>query len=211
MRELVEPAAQLGDPIAGGGGARDDRARAAESFLSLSVPGKRVDQVGLEAEVELAGRDEVGRALQEACCAGEVEPAQGAAARSGETLSSFRGERAVCALSELRAVAHGLFEVEAEQLVALYRRHIVLEPARERLVQVRSAAFRQRLVGSVADQEMTEAEAVLARSLGRLGRDQLLPHQAGKLRCDLRLVADERLDCAAMKDLAFDRGALEHG
>ena len=58
---------------------------------------------------------------------------------------------------------------------------------------------------------MAEAEAVFAGNLSLLGRDELLANQAGEPRRHLRLVGDERLDGAAVEDLALDRCALEHG
>ena len=78
-------------------------------------------------------------------------------------------------------------------------------------MQVGPARLRQRVVGGVADQEVAEAEAVLARDLSPFRRDQLLADEAGEPRCHLRLVGDERLDGAAVEDLPLDRAALEHG
>ena len=102
------------DPIAGRGRARHDRLRAAQRLFSLAVPRERVDQVGLEAEVQLACRDKVGGALQEAGGAAEVEPPQRTATGRGEALAGCLREAVVRALPELQPVAHRLLEVVAE-------------------------------------------------------------------------------------------------
>ena len=98
----------------------------------------------------------------------------------------------------------------AEKLVQLERPDVILEPAREPFVKVGAPRFRQRLVGGVPHEQVAEAEAVLARHLCPFGCDQLLAHQSGQLRRHLGLVVDERLDGAAVEDLALDRRALEH-
>src|SRR5205085_2047237 len=63
---------------------------------------------------------------------------------------------------ELRAVTVGLLEVVAEDLVGC----VVAEPCRQpvgvALVQRSSLTFRNRLVGRISDQDVAEAEAVVA-------------------------------------------------
>lgn len=56
---------------------------------------------------------------------------------------------------------------------------------------------------------MPEAEAVVAGKLTAVGSDELPAHECGEPRCDVFLVG-ERLNRAAVEDLAFDRTALEY-
>ena len=51
---------------------------------------------------------------------------------------------------------------------------------------------------------------VLAGELGPVGADQLVPDERREAWQHLRLVGGERLDGAAVEDLALDRPALEH-
>ena len=87
---------------------------------------------------------------------------------------------------------------------------MLLEPGGEALVQVGAGRLGERVVGRVADQQVAEAEAVLARDLRPVRPDQLLADERGEARGDLRLLGRERLDGAAVEDLALDRAALEH-
>ena len=59
--------------------------------------------------------------------------------------------------------------VLAQPLARLY-----LEPARVALVQLRSEPLRHRVIGRVADQDVAEAERVVAGELGLVGADQVL-------------------------------------
>ena len=105
----------------------------------------------------------------------------------------------------------GLLEVVAEDLVQLDELGAVrLQPGCEALVQLGAGRFRQCVVGGVADQQVAEAEAVLAGELGLVGPDQLLAHERGQARSHLGLGRGERLDGAAVEDLALDRAPLEH-
>ena len=74
----------------------------------------------------------------------------------------------------------------------------------------RPGRFREGVVGGVADQEVAEAEAVLAGELWPVGADQFAPHERCEARRHLRLLRGQRLYGAAVEDLAFDRAALEH-
>ena len=99
----------------------------------------------------------------------------------------------------------------AEELVQLDELGaVLLQPGCEALVELGAGRLRQRLVGGVADQQVAEAEAVLARELRPVRPDQLLAHERGQARRHLGLVGCERLDGAAVEDLALDRAALEH-
>ena len=77
-------------------------------------------------------------------------------------------------------------------------------------MQLRPGCFREGVVGGVADQEVAEAEAVLAGELWPVGADQLAPHERREARRHLRVLRCECLDGAAVEDLALDRAALEH-
>ena len=114
-------------------------------------------------------------------------------------------------MSELGRVAGGLLEVVADDLVALDERVAVLvEPVGEAGVQVGADRLGERVVGSVADQQVAEAVAVVAGELGAVGTDELAPHECCEPGRDLRLLGSERLHAAAVEDLALDGAALEH-
>ena len=57
-----------------------------------------------------------------------------------------------------------------------------LEPVGEALVQLGARRLRQRVVGGVADQQVAEAERVVAGELRAVGADQLLAHERGQAR-----------------------------
>ena len=56
---------------------------------------------------------------------------------------------------------------------------------------------------------MAEAKAVLAWELCCVGANQLAAHECREARSELQVGRDERLDGAAMEDLAFDGAAFE--
>ena len=99
----------------------------------------------------------------------------------------------------------------AEELIELHEIDTaLLQPVCEALVELGSHRLRQRVVGGVADQQVAETEAVFTCEL-RLGwPDQPFAYQGGEAWSHLGLVRRHRLDRAAMKDLPFDRTALEH-
>ena len=76
-------------------------------------------------------------------------------------------ERRVRRRAELAPVAHRLLEVPAGDLVELGQvaGAVLLEPAREPLVQLGAGRLRQAVVGGVADQQVAEAERVVGRSV----------------------------------------------
>ena len=144
----------------------------------------------------------------------ERGPAVQAVARtsagSGEPERSPFREAAI-GLSELGRVAGRLLEVVADDLVALDERVAVLvEPVGKAGMQVGADRLGKRVVGSVADQQVAEAIAVVAGELGAVGTDELAAHERGEPGRDLRLLRGERLHAAAVEDLAFDGAALEH-
>ena len=112
---------------------------------------------------------------------------------------------------ELGAIAHALLEVVAEDLVQLDDLGaVLLHPGGEALVEVGASRLRQRVVGRIADQEVPEAEGILASELRPVRADQRLAYERGQPRRHLGLVGCERLHGAAVEDLAFDRAPLEH-
>ena len=131
--------------------------------------------------------------------AGGREPGRGAV---GEAASGCPSSRSVTA---------GLFEVVADDLVALDERVAVLvEPVGEAGMQVGADRLGERVVGGVANQQVAEAVAVVSGDLSTVGTDELAPHERGEPGRDLRLLGSERLHAAAVEDLALDRAALEH-
>ena len=138
-------------------------------------------------------------------------PDQGPAAGGGQPLPRLPGDRVVRRHPELGAIAARLLQVVAEDLVELDQIAAVLgEPAGEALVQLRPRRLRERVVGGVADQQVPEAEGVLAGKLALVGADELLANERGQARHHLRLLGGQRLDRAAMEDAPLDRAPLEH-
>src|SRR5204862_7127268 len=66
------------------------------------------------------------------------------------------------------------------------------------------------VVGGVADQDVAEAEGVLAGERGRLGSHELLADEPRESRDHLRLLRRQGLNGAAMEDLALDGPPLEN-
>ena len=98
----------------------------------------------------------------------------------------------------------------SEDLVQLDEvRAPLLEPGGEALVELGPHRLRKRVVGGIANEEVPEAEAVLAYERRRVRPDQLLPDERGEARRHVGLLRGERLHGAAMEDLPFDRAPLE--
>ena len=87
---------------------------------------------------------------------------------------------------------------------------VLLQPGGEALVELRPHRLRQRIVGRVTDQQVAEAEGVLALELCLVRPDELLADERGQPRSHLGLIGCERLDGTPMEDLPLDRAALEH-
>ena len=167
-------------------------------------------EVELEHDVQSCRPGQLERPLEQPFGGPLVAPPERAAAGGREPLSGAFGQGRV-GLSQLLLVAGRLFEVVAEDLVQLDQLlSALLQPAGEALVQLRPGGFRERVVGGVADQQVAEAEAVLACELRLVGTDQLPADERGQARRHLRLLRCERLHGAAVEDLALDRAALEH-
>ena len=85
--------------------------------------------------------------------------------------------------AKLLPIAICLLEVVAEHLVQLDEiGSVLLEPVGETLVQLGSGGLRQRVVGCVSDQQVAEAERILAGKLRPVGTDELLAHQPRQAR-----------------------------
>lgn len=127
-------------------------------------------EVELEHDVEPHGPDQLERPFQQPGSGPVVASPERAATCDGEPVAGPFGQGRV-GLAKLVLVAGGLFEVVAEDLVQFDELlAALLEPGAEALVQVSAGRLPQGVVGRVADQEVAEAEAVLASELRRLRR-----------------------------------------
>ena len=97
----------------------------------------------------------------------------------------------------------------ADELVQLDQ-FAAVEPGGESLVQPGARHLGQTVVGGVSDQHMAEAKCVFAWKPRVVRANQLLAHERGETGRYLLLDVFQRLDRAAVEDLAFDRPALEH-
>ena len=128
-----------------------------------------------------------------------------------QALSRRCGQHAVVGQPELGAVVASLFEVVAEDLVQLDKGDpVLLQPGCVAFVEVCPHRLRQRLIGCIAEQQMPEAEAVLAHELRPVGPDQLLADERRQARRHLGLLGCERLHGTPVEDLSLDRTPLEH-
>ena len=185
--------------------------RALEGFVALSGPEQGVDEIVLEGDVDLVRRHERCGSLQQVRSREVVDPRERPAAGGRQSPPRRRRQCDVLRCPELGAVATGLLEVVAEDLVQLDELGpVLLEPGGEALVQLGACGLRQCLVGRVADQEVAKAEAVLAGQLRlRSGLISSLRTSAAR-RGVTGVLGCERLNGAAVEDLALDRAALEH-
>ena len=111
---------------------------------------------------------------------------------------------------ELGAVERSTLVVVAEDLVELDDRGPVLgKPGRESLVQVCARRLRQRLVRGIPDQQVPEAERVVARDHRRARPDELLPHETEQVAVRPGPLRRQRLDGRPVEHLALDRASLE--
>ena len=118
----------------------------------------------------VAGREDRGGALEQA----RRRPVVAALERGPPCARQALGRAARkpwLVSAELAPVQHRLLEVVADDLVLLDELDVLLDPEREALVQVGARLLRQRLVRGVADEEVPEAERVVARkpSQARVG------------------------------------------
>jgi len=104
-------------------------------------------------------------------------PVEGALARGAKALGRPSSQLLRLDPAELAAVAVGMLQVVADELLELVVS--VIEPATEPLVQCGARLLRDPLVRSVPDQHVPEAEAVLDCLVWA---DQLLADEQGELR-----------------------------
>ena len=119
----------------------------------------------------IVGGKQPGNPLEQADRRGQVAADKRPPSRRLEPLGRPGGERggARVARSERDAVLEGLLEVVADDLLELAQpvRGRQLEPGGEALVQVGARVLRQRAIGGVADQDVTEAVGLLAGEVRR--------------------------------------------
>jgi hypothetical protein len=77
-------------------------------------------------------------------------------------------------------------------------------------VEIRAGGLRQCLVDRIANQQVPEAEGILALEHRFVRPDQRLADECSQPRRHLGLVGCERLHGTPMEDLALDRAPLEH-
>ena len=198
-KRLAHAVPQLSRPLRGGGGHRRNRR---EDALGIG-------QVDLEVDVERPGPRQHERTLQQRGRCRPVPSQQRAPTRGSQAFACALGKRPI-RLTQLCAIASGLLEVEAEDLVHLDQiGPALLQPVREALVQLCANRFRQAVVRGIANEEVAEAKGVVAGQLRAIGPDQLLADEPGQSRDD-RPVLRQRLHRPAVEDLALDGASLEH-
>ena len=134
----------------------------------------RLGEVELEHHVEPRRPGQTERPLEQPFGGPAVAAPERAAAGDREPLTGALSQGRV-GLSELLLVAGGLLEVVAEDLVELDQvGGALLQPVGEALVEVGTDCLRQRVVSGVADQQVAEAEGVVAWELRAVGADELL-------------------------------------
>jgi hypothetical protein len=160
----------LADTIARRSGPLGEEICSPERIVGPSCPEQGLAQLGFEGEVELVRRHERGCALEQAHGGTVVLPADRTVAAGYQAPSRLGGQGAVVGCLEIGAVATGDLEVVAEELVQLDELGpVLLQPGREALVEACPGGFRERVVGSVADEDVAEAETVLSENKGTSG------------------------------------------
>src|SRR5439155_21596970 len=135
---------QLTNTVARSRGTLSEGTRPPERVASPTCLEQGVDDVDLEGEVDLGRGHEWDGALEQAHGGGVVLPELRPAAGGGQAAPGRSGQLVVGRHSELAAVAAGLFEVVAEDLVQLDELGpVLLQPGCEALVQLGAGRFRQ--------------------------------------------------------------------
>jgi len=90
---------------------------------------------------------------------------------------------------------------------------LLLEALRITLVQLGAQLLRHRVVGGVADEDVVEAKAVVARKEGVVGAHELLAHQPHKVSSYPTTTGwrKQLRDRAWVEQTSLDRGTHEHG
>ena len=160
---------------------------------------------------------ELARAIEQIDSGRQIVTRERCSTRSAQVLSTAPRELEItlpCRGLDLHVVAECLFEVvpgHFRVLVAESTRS-ALEPARMLLMQGGATLLRNQSVRCVPDQEMAEAEALLALDLRAYGMDQLAMDQRGKVDTEITGpgVGKRFRHGPAMEGPALDRGDLQH-
>ena len=120
--------------------------------------------------------DEVDRASEQIHHCPDVPSSTGGMTRVGEPSRGALGELGIGS-AELRTVSVRTLQVVPHDLVGRVGAEPRHEPVGIALVEHCPLPLRDRLVRRVADQDVAEAEAVVARQGRPVGADQLLTHQ----------------------------------
>ena len=185
----ARPEAHLGpgldEPVAGARGPRDGRL---EQRLRRSQPAalqQRIPQIDLELDPRPVALLEQGRPARAGCSRPPCHRGRAHACPQCRASRLPVGEGCL-GRPELGGVEGGLLEVVAEDLLELLADALAVEPVGETLVQLGSQPLRHRLVRRVADEDVTEAEAVVAGETRAVGADELLAHEREQVRADRR-------------------------
>ena len=175
----------------------------------FSVQLESLGEVEFERDIQPQRPRQVERSVEQPGGGTVVAPPERAPAGGGKSLARALRLR-VIGLTELCLVADGLLEVVAENLIQLDQASAVrLQPAGESVVQLGPGRFRQRVVGSIPNQDVPEAKGVLSRKSRLLWANQLLADERREARSHLGL-AREGLHRSAVEDLALDRSTFEY-
>src|SRR4051812_36363934 len=161
--------------VVGGGPAVRERPRPLDRLDEIAHLVQRLDEIDLEGEVDLGRRHEGHSPFEQAHRGSEIGSKIRAPTGCSQAAPRSKRQLLVTLQTKLRVVAASLLEVVAEDLVELDETDsVLLEPPCEPRVQLGTGRLRQRVIGSVADQEVAKPKAVLARELGAVRPDQLL-------------------------------------
>ena len=176
----------------------------------LRIGQERLGEVELQVDVETQRPRQLERPREQPGRRAIIGAPKGPPTGGGQSITGTQRESRV-GLPELISVADGLLQVVADEFVELDEvATAIFEPGREAGVQVGTDTLGERFVGGVADKQVAEAVAVVACELGAVGVDELPSDEGGEPDRDLRFFGCQRLDGAAMEDLALHRAALEH-
>ena len=141
--------------------------------------------------VRIPSRIEVDRPPEQVRHRPHVAAGGGPLPRCREPVGRTIGKRSrvVVGRPELDPVAIGALQVVPDDLVQLDEVVAVLvHPRRETLVELRTRRLRKRVVGRVADKQMTEAEGVLTGKLRPVRSQQLSAYERRERHHELGLV-----------------------
>lgn len=166
-------------PIAGAARSPDHRFEQRLGFGQAPALKQCVSEVNLEFDPpDVVWFEQRGRSLEEIDRGVHVPAIERPLARRAQPCGGSAGEGPI-RRTEIGAVAVGLLEVKAKDLVELLRvpTQLCLQPGCIPFVQFGAQSLGDRLVGRVADQHMPKAETVVAEKDRRIRPDELLTHQ----------------------------------